>query len=213
MLASFCPGIFTPFVYDKASVYGTVSTMSLQAYELTGDESFKIRGLALIAAADRTCWKGNEGVYAYEKLADWSQATMMITLVKAYRITGDHAYLDRCFRLITSMDDRYWDKQKGGYFNHDSPTMKSLSGNNTFAWAFLDLYEATGKRIYLDKTREILGWIFSDDLYDRKSCIIHHDWDAKSGRADMCCTGCNFHTLCIIYRLNKLSISPPPSIR
>jgi uncharacterized protein YyaL (SSP411 family) len=82
--------------------------------------------------------------------------------------------------------------------------MKALSGNNAFAWAFLDLYEATGDRIYLDKVRSILKWVLSDDLYDRKTGIIHHHWDMKSGRAETLCSGCNFHTLCIIYRLNKL---------
>jgi hypothetical protein len=210
-LASFYPGFFTPFVYDKSSVYGTIGTMTLQAYELTMDESFRKRGLDLIAAADHSCWNAEEGLYSYEELADWPQATMLIALVKAYRITGDMGYLERCKTIIRSMDERFLDRQKGGYYGHPAEMTKGLSGNNTLAWAFLDLFEATGDRMYLERAGSLLKWILSEDLCDKKTGIIYHHWDNKSGRSGIYCSGCNFHTLCIIHRYNRLKYSLQPA--
>lgn len=203
-LASFSPVFFTPFVYDRASVYGTVTTMTLQAYELTRDESFRQRGLDLIAAAGHDCWNEKEGLYAYDTLADWPQATMLIALAKACRITGDTAYLDRCEIIIASLDERFRDPLRGGYYGHPTERTKGLSGNNTLAWAFLDLFEATGDRRYLERAQSVLKWILSEDLYDSKAGIIYHHWDKNSGRSEVSCSGCNFHTLCNIYRLNRL---------
>jgi len=203
-VAACFPGFFTPFVYDRASVYGAVGTMTLQAYELSGDESFRKKGLELIAAADHSCWNAQEGLYAYEELADWPQATMLIALVRAYRATGEKPYLEQCGKIVASLDERYLDRENGGYCGDLRGNTKGLSGNNSLAWAFLDLLEATGDRAYLERARSVLKWILSDDLYDRRTGVIYHHWDKKPGRSDRTCTGCNFHTLCVIYRLNAL---------
>jgi hypothetical protein len=212
-MASFYPGFFTPFIYDKASVYGTIGTMTLQAYELTMDESFRKSGLDLIAEADHSCWNEQEGLYAYEQLADWPQATMLIALGRAFKVTGDRHYLDRCNRIISSMDERFLDLQRGGYYGHPTGMTKGLSGNNTIAWASLDLFEATGDRRYLERTASLLKWILSEDLYDSQSGIIYHHWDKNSGRSGNICNGCNFHTLCIIHRYNRLIHSIQPGLR
>lgn len=212
-MAALFPGFFTPFVYDKASVYGTVGTLSLQAYEFTLDESYRKSGLDLIAAADHACWNGKEGIYAYEQLADWPQATMLVALAKAYRVTAGMDYLDRCRIITGSLDQRFLDLQRGGYYGHPDGTIKGLSGNNTLAWSFLDLYEATGDRMYLEKAGKLLEWILSEDLYDVKTGTIFHHWDAKTGRSGAYCTGCNFHSLCIMYRYNRLKGFIHPAAR
>jgi len=205
MLATYYPDYLIPFMYDRASVYGALSTMSFKAFELTGNDAYKKRGLAIINQADRECWSEGEGLYSFSRYPDWPQATMMMACVAAYRVTGDKAYLNRCRRIVTSMDGSFWDYERGGYFGHPGATSKALSGNNALAWAYLDLYEATGEKVYIEKARSILTWILSQDLYDNETGIIHHHWNRTSGRDKTFCTGCNFHTLCIIYRLNKIS--------
>jgi rhamnogalacturonyl hydrolase YesR len=205
MLATYDSDFFAPYMYDRASTYGSIILMCFTAYELTGEDAYKQEGLALISKADRECWNGEKGLYTYSRYIDWPQATMMMACAAAYRATGSKEYIERCTRIIAAMDERLWDKDRGGYSGHPALSSKGLSGNCAVALALLDLYEATGEVGYLEKVRTILKWILSDDLYDSQTHIIYHHYEKATGRADTYCTGCNFFTLCIIHRLNRLA--------
>ena len=205
MLATYSPDFFTPYMYDRASTYGSIILMCFTAYELTGEDAYKKKGLDLFSLADRECWNEEKGLYAYSRYADWPQATMMMACAAAYRATGSEKYVERAARVIAGMDECLWDKDRGGYAGHPTPASKGLSGNCAVAGALLDLYEATGEVGCLEKARAILKWILSDDLYDSQTGIIHHHYEKTTGRAETYCTGCNLYALCIIHRLNKLS--------
>jgi rhamnogalacturonyl hydrolase YesR len=205
MLATYNPDFFAPYMYDRASTYGAIIVMCFTAYELTGEDAYKKEGLALISQADRECWNEEKGLYTYSHYADWPQATMMMACAAAYRATGSKEYIERAARIIATMDERFWDKDRGGYSGHPTLSSKGLSGNCAIAWALLDLYEATGEVVYLEKVRTILKWILSAQLYDSQTHIIHHHYEKGTGRTDTFCTGCNFYTLCIIHRLNRLA--------
>jgi rhamnogalacturonyl hydrolase YesR len=207
ILATYDPDFFAPYMYDRASTYGSIILMCFTAYELTGEDAYKKEGLALLGRADRECWNEEKGLYAYSRYADWPQATMMMACAAAYRATGSKEYIERTARIIATMDEQLWDKVRGGYFGHATLSSKGLSGNCAVAWALLDLYEATGEVVYLERVKTILKWILSDELYDPQTHIIHHHYDRVTGRADTYCTGCNLYTLCIIHRYNRLAAS------
>ncbi len=203
---SLFPGFFTPFVRDKASAFGLIGYMNLTAAQASGDntqkDAFIHKGISLIEKANSRCWDEGESLYRYSSLMDWPQQTMMMALIKAYGVTGDKKYLDQALLVFDTLDRRCRDTIRGGYSGHPDPDTKGLSGNNNMAWILLDLHEATGDKRYLEEAESLLGWILSEDLYDREKGLVCHHYTKQSGRADYYCTGCNFNTLTCIYRLN-----------
>lgn len=206
--ASLSPEIFTPFVRERACVYGIMGYMCLVGAEVSGEpgqkDEFIRKGVGLIEKADELCWDESKGLYAYSRLPDWPQQTMMMALVKAYRATGSRAYLDRALLVLDSMNRLCLDTRNGGYYGHPDLDTKGLSGNNNMVWVLLDLHEATGDGRYLKEAHSALSWILSDDLYDSSKGLIRHHCTRSGGRAGYSCTGCNFHTLTCIYRYNVL---------
>jgi len=211
IMISLMPGVFVSFVHDRATLYASASYMCFLAHEMSETEfqknSFKKKGIAWIERANRDCWNEEAGLYEHFRILDWPQTTMMMALTAAYRATSDAQYLDQCLLVLDSMEALCRDSSRGGYRGHPDLSRKGLSGNNNMVWVLLDLYEITGEKMYLERARSALEWVLSEDLYDEKEHIIYHHWDDDGGRADYFCTGCNFHTLCNIYRLN--TIHPP----
>lgn len=207
VLARYFPGALTPFVSDRASVYGATAYLCFTAARMadTADarEEFVLKGTALVEQAGDECWDGEEGRYTHQNMLDWPQGTMMMALVSAYRATGETRYLDQALSVLEYMDRCCLD-EAGGFSGHPRPDTRALSGNNIMAWVFLDLYEATRDRRYLERARRVLAWIFSPDLFDPSEGLISHHWSAEEGRAGYSCTGCNFHTLVCVYRYNTL---------
>ncbi len=208
LMISLMPERFVSFVHDHATLYAVSAYLCFLAADAAGREAergrFIRRGLYWIEKADTRYWDEDTGLYDYSNIMDWPQTTMMMALVQAYRFTGEDKYLDRCLTVLGSMDELCLDKIRGGYTGHPDPETKGLSGNNSMVWVLLDLYEVTGCDIYLEKARDTLAWILSEDLYDDLKNIICHHWDSAKGRAGYFCTGCNFHTLYNIYRYNRL---------
>ena len=208
IMISLMPGTFVSFVHDYATLYATSCYLCFLAYEVSETDSqknfFREKGLAWIEKANKNCWNEETGIYEYSRILDWPQTTMMMALAAAYRVTGDVQYLDRCLKVLDSMEVLCHDSVRGGYRGHPDLSRKGLSGNNNMIWVLLDLYEVTGEAMYLDKARSTLEWVLSEDLYDAGEHIIYHHWDDTSGRADYFCTGCNFQTLYNIYRLNMM---------
>jgi hypothetical protein len=202
------PEDLLPYVFDMATVFGTGATMCLDAAEVLQDESLQDKGLELIARADADYWDEEQGLYSWSQVIDWPQATMMMALTRAYRITGEQKYLDRCERILASMNACCWDDAAAGYFGHWGQHIKGLSGNNGMILALLDLYESTGDTTYLDRAQVIIRWVLSEDLYSADTGLLQHHWESPSGdqpgRADYYCTGCNFATLVNVHRYHRL---------
>lgn len=207
-ITSLSPAFLTPFVRERACVYGIMGYMCLTAAEVADEsgrkEEFIRKGIRLIEKANKCCWDDEESLYAHSHVLDWPQETMMMALTKAYRATGNRAYLDRAILVLHSMNRLCRDARTGGYYGHPDLETKGLSGNNNMTWVLLDLHEATGEGEYLEEARAMLKWILSDDLYDSSKGLICHHFTKGKGRAGYSCTGCNFHTLTCIYRYNVL---------
>jgi hypothetical protein len=213
--ASITPLFITPFVRDRASVYGLVGYMCFIASDVaqTPDDrdEFIQKGLRMVRKADEECFDPGEGLYRHSEITDWPQEVMVMAHARAYRATGDKAHLERAQLVLQSMDKRFLEAGRGGYAGHGDEGTKGLSGNNNMTSAFLDLYEATGDGQYLRKARAVLSWILSDDLYDRQKGIICHHVTRDRERAGYFCTGCNFETLACIYRYNRLVTGITPT--
>jgi len=199
------PEAFAAYVGDLASVYATGAYISLMAYEISGEKEDLDNALDLISRANDTEWDDEQGIYRWSMTMDWPQATMIMALAKAYQATHDEALLTHARRALARMNSGCWDAAHGGYFTDETRRGKTLSGNNNMAWAALDLYEATGDASLLDRARETLTWVFTADLHSTEVPMLFHDWTPEYGRSEHFCTGCNFHTLCNVHRLNVLA--------
>ena len=208
-LISTQPEQFLPFVFDLATVYGTGAYLCLSAAELSGEAQYMDMALDLIAQANDEVWDDDAGMYEWTQVADWPQATMAMSLATAYRLTGEPAHLARAERVLAGMEACCWDADRGGWWAAEDIPGKGLSGNNNMAWALLDMAAATGEAAYLERTRETLAWMLTEDLYSAGERTLYHHWYDEGtpdpGRADTFCTGCNFQALCNIHRFNRLS--------
>jgi len=128
---------------------------------------------------------------------------MMMAYIEAYRTTSNRAHLEKALLILESFDRHYLDKVTGSYWGHHKSDIKGLSGNNNMAWVLLDLYEATGQELYLEKAGKVISYIVSPDIYDNEQGILCHHFEKTEGRASYACTGCNFHFLYIIFRYNR----------
>ena len=175
---SLSPEFFTPFVREKACVYGLMGYMCLVGAEVADEprekDEFVRKGVKLIEKANKFCWDEREALYTHSSLLDWPQETMMMALIQAYRATGNRAYLDRARIVLDTMNRLCRDACRGGYYGHPDLDTKGLSGNNNMAWVLLDLHEATGDGKYLEEAHAVMEWVLSNDLYDSSKGIIYH---------------------------------------
>jgi len=212
-------GFSDPVTAVAVLMSAVVGHTDFELYRISGIEKYKNYGAALLDSVEENYWNPELGFYgsAPGDLWDWSVGTMIMTLAMGYRFTGESRYLERALSLIRITDEKMLDVKRGGYFAEDTSTSsgKSLSGNNIFIWAFLNMFEATGDPEYLERARKGIEFLLSRDMYE--AGMIYHHWirpdrerdsfhwsGQTSGRADYYCTGCNFMSLVNIYNYNKL---------
>ena len=101
-----------------------------------------------------------------------SSAMMVSTLTVAYSVTGNRYYLRWAQDVMGAILRKLYSGVKGVYHYYD--TKKSLPGllrdNLTVANALIDLYEVTGRKWYLKKADNIIGFVtrfFADGLFRR----------------------------------------------
>jgi hypothetical protein len=212
-------GFSSPVTAVATLLSAIVAHTDFELYRASGIEKYKTYGKDLLDRVEQYYWNPDLGYYgaALPDLWDWAIGTMIMSLARGYQLTGEAVYLDRAEALVETTDERMLDPDRGGYFAGDKSASsgKSLSGNNIFIWAFLNMFEATGNPEYLERARKVIGFILSRDMYEKG--MIYHHWirphgegdsfhwsDQPPGRADYYCTGCNFMSLVNIYNYNKL---------
>jgi hypothetical protein len=149
-----------------------------------------------------------------QRMSSFVNGPMLLALAMAYGVTRDEGYRSLADALVTGINSRLWDEDRGGYAAHlDLLDAKDLSGNNAYIIALLELYNVTGEMAYLDRARETLDFIerdlFIPDRDHPGYFICSHDWREGSGTNPDFCTGCNFAQLYSIYRLNELVQNGP----
>jgi hypothetical protein len=207
-IALISPWILALIVLDPVVVLGVVGNLDFDLFGITLDSRYRLWGLGAMDAAERRFWNEEDGYYG-TTLWDWPEATMLMALAKAFKVTGDPLYRERAAILIATTDREFWDSKHLGYYGHDPvvPGSKALSGNNVFAQAMLDWYEVTGDPSHMHRAIQIQG--FLQRVLYRQGILWHH-WTAEEGVADYFCTGCNLMALGNIYRLNRLRGTPIP---
>ncbi|MCX5867807.1 MAG: AGE family epimerase/isomerase [Proteobacteria bacterium] len=212
-------GFSSPVTAIATLMSAIVAHTDFELYRASGIEKYKVYGKGLLDRVEQYYWNPGLGFYgsALPDLWDWAVGTMIMSLALGFQLTGETVYLDRAVSLIETTDQKMLDPDRGGYFAGDKSVSsgKSLSGNNIFIWAFLNMFEATGNPEYLERARKVIEFVLSRDMYEKG--MIYHHWirpsgegdsfhwsDQPPGRADYYCTGCNFMSLVNIYNYNKL---------
>lgn len=135
---------------------------------------------------DKYNWNNTDEWFVYDDLMWW-----IISLARAYEITGDKKYLDhsiagfdRVWDGIPGVDDRgSYDKEAGGMrwgWKRDEWTGKMACINYPTVVAAATLYNITKNKAYLDKATEIYEWS-RNNLFDKKTGAVA---DSKHGTGD-----------------------------
>jgi len=76
-----------------------------------------------------------------------------------YQVSGNKDYLERAERIADWVEKNR--KRKGGGYNHDERDRSGpfLGDNLAMAEAYVSLYQSTGRRIYVQRARDTLGFI------------------------------------------------------
>ena len=149
LLVSAGPGLLEGMLGDRVTLLGSVAHTCLRSARVLDDDSLARKGLELIREAENFR-DAATGIYRSAAVKDWPQAVMVMALAEAWRVTAEDEYLQRAEAVMTAASGSLSDQQAGGYFGHPDLQTKGLSGNNNFVWALLDLYELTGRQIYVD---------------------------------------------------------------
>lgn len=173
-------------------------------------------GLAILAEMDSTVWDERLGGYRY--LAGgrhpyeymYSNVTAIQALARAWRLTGDRAYLDRAKTVAEGLEALY-SSQYGGYFASDESYPQAphsgeayipLSAQNYTILVDLVLYQFTGEGKYLDRALRLFDFVERVLWVDQERICFH---DIQHGQlADWYCTGCNWQLLYNLLLLDQV---------
>jgi len=163
-----------PYV-DKtayANLNAKMAVAYMHAYELLGGAAYRDKALAALDFVLTNMLGAKGGLYHYYDgkpgrsclLSD--QSAMVKALLSAFQTTGVRRWLDEAVKLITFMDDTYWDGEHGGgYFDlPDDPEavgalkyrVKPMNENAEIAAALKALYVITGDERYRDRAYDCL---------------------------------------------------------
>jgi len=125
----------TPFVDTTlyASWNGMMISALLEAYKVLGLEGARDRALMALDLLLGKSYDPARGMYhslvngraAIEGLLD-DQVFVAAALLDAYEVTGARSYFDRALELMETTLRRFWDDERGGFFD----TAKDLDGRN-----------------------------------------------------------------------------------
>ena len=208
-------GLFGPLIYSiPIPPYGPTTIMAglagmLLHYPLASQGEGRSperleQGLAVLAEMDRMVWDESMGGYRYLATDrhsyeyQYSNATTIQALVRAYHLTGDPAFLERAEVVAEGLEVLYSERY-GGYFASDESYSRAphsgeayiaLSGQNYTIFADLLLYQTTGQQVYLDRALGLFDFV-RKRLWVEEEDLIYHD--IQHGLlADWYCTGCNW---------------------
>jgi uncharacterized protein YyaL (SSP411 family) len=116
-----------------ASWNGMMISALLEAYKVLGLEGARDRALMALDLLLEKSYDTEKGMHhslvdgraAIEGLLD-DQVFMAAALLDAYEVTGTRSYFDRALELTETTLRRFWDDERGGFFD----TAKDLDGRN-----------------------------------------------------------------------------------
>ena len=184
-------GVYNKSIHDKTRaaiwVQAIYWDMSMNAYKLTGEEKYRKLIDDIFAGAvseyDNFNWDNDKEWFIYDDIMWW-----VISLARAYELTGDQKYLDisisgfdRVWNGNESVgDDGSYDRERGGMRWGWIPSQrngKMACINFPTVVGAMTLYNITHEKDYLDKALEIYEWarnVLFDSQYGRVA-------DHKSG--------------------------------
>ncbi|MBI1941260.1 MAG: thioredoxin domain-containing protein, partial [Acidobacteria bacterium] len=125
----------TPFVDTTiyASWNGMMISALLEAYKVLGSEGARDRAFMALDLLLEKSYDPEKGMYhslangraTIEGLLD-DQVFVAAALLDAYEVTGTRRYFDRTLELMETSLRRFWDDERGGFFD----TAKDLDGRN-----------------------------------------------------------------------------------
>jgi len=133
----------------------------LDAYRATGDERRMAVGLRNVEYIIANLYDEGKGVRHSKDfnggylLSD--QVYPALAALQAYQATGNHRYLEFAMDVANIMAAKFWDQEKGGFFDGYYPgdsmgllssRSKPQSENSNAAVMLMDLYHITGDNIY-----------------------------------------------------------------
>jgi len=144
---------------------GASAMASLDEYRATGDaRQLDAAKKTLESITGRLYKKGLGILHSAEaepgvpRLAD--QVFPALASLQLYQATGDGKYLSFAVEMATLLDDRFSDREHGGYFDasRDKPVMQ----NARAALLFIDLFHITGRKPYREFAARTLA-LFSGE--------------------------------------------------
>jgi hypothetical protein len=110
-------------------------------------------------------------------------AWVALDLIETWKILGERKYLDWAEKTVAFILTGEDDKLGGGlYWRENEKKSKNTCANAPSALACLKLYQATGKKEYLDVGRRLYGWT-REHLQD-PATKLYWDHVALSGKVD-----------------------------
>ncbi|TCC90117.1 alpha-1,6-mannanase [Pedobacter frigiditerrae] len=147
--------------------------MAMNAYERTKDAGY----LKLINDIYEGGFKRYDG-YNWDNTTEWfiydDMMWWIISLTKAYEITGNTVYLDKAKSGFTRVWNGAYDPVKGGMFWDFQHSGKNACINYPTVIAAMKLYKITNDEAYFTKAKSIYAWSRDNLLDISKGRVADH---------------------------------------
>lgn len=173
-------------------------------------------GLDTIEVIDKRAWDPKLKGYRYaendEALYLYPNVVMMLTLNRAYELTGKQEYLDKAASLFDAIQPLR-DLEQNAYFTPYSAEIMgaegvdyhSLSPHNYLAFALTITYQNTRDRKFFDEAMGVLDFIEKYLLVDGRA--LHHWMNGRvavSTDYEYYCPACNLQLLYLLWYLRDV---------
>lgn len=159
--------------WDQAEIYEIV----IDAYEHTGDQKYYDMIMELYKGFTKT--HGED--FAWN---EYNDDIMWITIAfaRAYKDTGDKAFLDSAVKHFNLVWDRGWsDDLGGGLFWRIENTTKNACINCPAAIAACLLGELTEDESYFDKAKQIMDWV-EKNIYETNTGRVYDAYELNGNK-------------------------------
>jgi uncharacterized protein len=152
-----------------ADVNAHVAMGFLDAYRATGNERRMAVGLRTVEYIVANLYDAGKGVRHSKDSAGGyylsDQVYSALAALEAYQATGNHRYLEFAMDVAEFMAGKFWDADKGGFFDSYYPDNtvgllstrnKPQSENSNAAILLMELYHITGDNVYRETAMRTL---------------------------------------------------------
>jgi beta propeller repeat protein len=222
-------GAYLGYFSDEVLFISMVSRLDFEFYNIGGNKTFAEYGLKLIDVLEKY-WveesqyyigtrpegQSTDDIGHHAPAAAISALSQAAKYAKEQNLTRDDGqplyeyFINRAEILMSTVDTLMWNPEYFGYFSDKSSDITSFSGLVALMRAMIDLYNVTGKSLYLAKAVHIMEFV-NDSLYLETNSdfpetgpMAYHHTDNGQPSKDSYCTGDNFLLLDNIYELRKV---------